>query len=85
MTPDAMLAKGNDYLYGRGVPKDYKQAVDWYRKAIAAGSTAAMTNLGFMYMGRKKYTVTTHPVAAELAFAEAPLTREITAGRPAKN
>lgn len=42
------MARGNDYLFGRGVPRDYQQAVTWYRKAVA-GSTAAMTNLGFMY------------------------------------
>lgn len=49
LAPEAMMARGNDYLFGRGVPRDYQQAVTWYLKAVEAGSRAAMTNLGFMY------------------------------------
>ena len=34
MAPEAMMASGNDYLFGQGVPEDYQQAVTWYRKAV---------------------------------------------------
>ena len=45
-----MQDKGYDYYVGRnGVPRDYKQAVVWYRGAAEAGNALGMTNLGFMY------------------------------------
>jgi TIR domain/AAA domain, putative AbiEii toxin, Type IV TA system/Sel1 repeat len=44
-----MKEKGDDYYFGRGVARDDKQAVIWYRKATDAGNAAAMNNLGFMY------------------------------------
>src|SRR6185503_1652521 len=34
---------------GRGLPQDYKQAADWYRKAANAGVDSAQLNLGAMY------------------------------------
>ena len=54
--PDAMIDLGLDYYRGEGVPKDYKQAVDWFRKAAEAfrkaaeaGNTLGMVYLADMY------------------------------------
>ena len=33
------------YQYGRGVPKDYKEAVRWYRKAAAQGNEKGQKHL----------------------------------------
>ena len=37
------------YDNGTGVPQDYAQAVEWYRKAAGQGNAAAQYNLGLMY------------------------------------
>ena len=37
------------YANGIGVPQDYAQAVEWYRKAAEQGHAGAQTNLGLMY------------------------------------
>ena len=37
------------YRNGRGVLKDYKEALKWYRKAANQGYASGQTNLGFMY------------------------------------
>ncbi|MGZ8942198.1 MAG: tetratricopeptide repeat protein, partial [Methylobacter sp.] len=37
------------YANGRGVPKDEREAVAWYRKAAEQGDAAAQYNLGWMY------------------------------------
>lgn len=37
------------YARGQGVPQDYKQAAEWYRKAAEQGVAAAQYNLGVMY------------------------------------
>ena len=37
------------YEQGRGVPQDYNQAVDWYRKAAEQNEAAAQYSLGLMY------------------------------------
>ena len=37
------------YDNGRGVQKDYAQAVKWYRKAAEQGDAMAQGSLGFMY------------------------------------
>ena len=37
------------YDYGRGVAKDYAEAVRWYRKAAEQGNANAQYNLGLMY------------------------------------
>ncbi|MDO9312787.1 MAG: tetratricopeptide repeat protein [Nitrosomonas sp.] len=37
----------------KAVPQDYKQAVDWYRKAAAQGDAGAQYNLGVMYFEGK--------------------------------
>ncbi len=40
------------YMYdqGQGVPQDYEQAIDWYRKAAEQGYAEAQCNLGSMYV-----------------------------------
>jgi TPR repeat protein len=40
---------GQIYLSGRGVPKDYTEAVRWFRQAAAGGNPAGMFHLGQMY------------------------------------
>ena len=37
------------YAKGQGVAQDYGQARQWYEKAAAVGSAAAMQNLGVLY------------------------------------
>jgi len=37
------------YEKGKGVLKDYKEAVKWYRKAADQGIAMAQNNLGWMY------------------------------------
>jgi len=41
---------GRLYQRGRGVPKDYAQALAWYRKAVDQGEPFAEGHLGGMYM-----------------------------------
>ena len=40
---------GDLYYNGQGVPQDYTQAADWYRKAAEQGNAAAQAHLGFAY------------------------------------
>src|SRR5208283_2949728 len=45
--PAALEAlKGDDHYLGRGVGKDYEEALKWYRKAADQGNAAAQYNLG---------------------------------------
>ncbi|RJX32879.1 MAG: hypothetical protein C4525_09730, partial [Desulfarculus sp.] len=37
------------YYHGRGVPRDYKQALYWFRKAAEQGHADAQFNLGILY------------------------------------
>jgi TPR repeat protein len=37
------------YAQGEGVPRDYTEAVKWYRLAAAQGDAFAQFNLGVMY------------------------------------
>src|SRR5882724_1758788 len=48
-TASAQYNLGNIYLSGRGVPRDYKEAVKWFRKAADHGEVDAQSNLGYMY------------------------------------
>ena len=41
--------KGNAYYWGREVPQDNRQAVEWYRKSAEQGNPIAQSNLGTMY------------------------------------
>ncbi len=38
-----------DYLYGRGVPVDYRQAEKWYLKSAGQGLAAGQRCLGYLY------------------------------------
>jgi TPR repeat protein len=47
--PRAQLNLGLMYLKGQGVPQDYGQALQWYRRAADQGDARAQYNLGLMY------------------------------------
>lgn len=44
-----MQILGSAYFYGRGINKDQKNALEWYRKAAEAGDVYGMTCLGYCY------------------------------------
>ena len=46
---DAQIRLGNMYLDGDGVPQDFAEAAQWYRKAAERGLAEAQYKLGFMY------------------------------------
>jgi TPR repeat protein len=46
---DAEQKLGGMYYYGRGVPQDYAQALQWYRKAADQGDPKAQYGIGYMY------------------------------------
>ena len=46
---NAQYLLGAMYSLGKGVPKDYKEAVKWYRLAADQGLANAQYNLGVMY------------------------------------
>lgn len=46
---DAQFHVGLIHAKGQGIPKDDKQAVDWFRKAAEQGHREAQTKLGYMY------------------------------------
>lgn len=56
MSAEKYYKKGEDYYYGRGVKKNYEEAVKWYRLAAEKGNSSAQNNLGWMY--QKGYGVT---------------------------
>jgi TPR repeat protein len=41
------------YAEGAGVPRNYDEAMKWYRKAAEQGEAFAQSNLGFMYENGK--------------------------------
>ena len=50
MNAEELLDKGTDYLHGfGGVDEDYEQAMNYFVKALEAGSIKAMNEIGFMY------------------------------------
>src|ERR1700686_5757150 len=46
--PQAQFNRGTDYWYGDGVPQDYVEAANWYRKAAERGYAEAQYRLGQM-------------------------------------
>jgi TPR repeat protein len=46
---DAQTNLGLLYYFGRGVPKDYTKAREWFEKAAAQGHADAQYNLGMLY------------------------------------
>lgn len=47
----AMMALGAMYAGGRGVPKDYVEALRWYREAARYGRSDAIYRIGLIYEG----------------------------------
>jgi TPR repeat protein len=48
---EAQTRIGRAYWQGAGVPKDYVQAVFWFRKAAEQGNATAQVSLGILYDG----------------------------------
>src|SRR5580704_17732565 len=46
--PQAQYNRGTDYWYGSGVPQDYVEAANWFRKAAEGGYAEAQNRLGQM-------------------------------------
>jgi len=64
----AHLILGELYFYGEdGFPKDQKEAVKWYRKAIDGGSIRAMNSLAWRLATSPDATVRNGPEAVTLA------------------
>ena len=47
---NAQYRLGSLYYHGQGVPRDLKQAAEWYKKAAEQGNTPAQAALGNMYL-----------------------------------
>ena len=47
---NAQIALGTMYYTGKGLPQNYGEALKWFRRAADQGSSAAMHNLGEMYL-----------------------------------
>ena len=46
--PQTQFNRGTDYWYGNGVPQNYAEAVNWFRKAAEQGYAPAQYRLGEM-------------------------------------
>jgi len=46
---NAQVRLGYMYQLGKGIPRDYKEALKWYRKAVEQGNADAQYQLGVMY------------------------------------
>ena len=75
--PDAQHLLGLMYYMGRGVPRDYKQALQWHLKAAEQGKADAQYVVGAMYYTGnavpqdQKHAVTWFRKAAEQGHGEA--------------
>lgn len=47
----AMMALGAMYAGGRGVPKDYRESLNWYKEAARYGRSDAMYRVGLIHEG----------------------------------
>ena len=47
--PESQFRLGSIYFHGKGVPKDYVEAVRWYRKSAEQGDAKGQYSLGYMY------------------------------------
>src|SRR6266851_3400760 len=66
----AQYLLGTDYLTGKGVAQDFKEAMRWYSAASAQGSADAQFSLGYLYeQGKGVSRVYGHAVAAYTAAA----------------
>ena len=51
------------YANARGVPRDYAEAVKWFRRAVDRGHASARSQLGMMYamgLGLERDDITAH-------------------------
>jgi TPR repeat protein len=46
---ESQFRLGSMYYHGKGVPKDYVEAVHWYRESAEHGNAKAQYNLSYMY------------------------------------
>jgi TPR repeat protein len=75
--PMAQYLLGTMYAWGRGVPKDYKQTLVWYRKSAELGLPMAQDTLGTMLANGagtakdKKQAVKWFKLAAAQGYAKA--------------
>jgi TPR repeat protein len=60
----AMVELGMDYVFGRGVPRDYQKANSWLRKASDGGDPAGTNNLGVLYANGYGTAVDFHQAAS---------------------
>lgn len=63
-SPKAQTWVGDVYVFGRGVPQDFRQAYKWYRLAATQGNSDAQTYLGGIY--RDGAGVAPDPVKAHM-------------------
>jgi TPR repeat protein/serine/threonine protein kinase len=49
LDPVVQFNRGSAYFNGEGVPRDFQQAMHWFRKAAEQGHKVAQFNLGVMY------------------------------------
>lgn len=63
-SPKAQTWVGDVYVFGRGVPQDFRQAYKWYRLAAGQGHSDAQTYLGGIY--RDGAGVVQDPVRAHM-------------------
>jgi TPR repeat protein len=73
-----LLELGHIYKDGKGVPKDYGEAVKWYRLASIRGEAYAQYSLGFMYM--QGWGVLQDNVQAHMWFNIAAANGDVTSG-----
>lgn len=52
----AQNSLGVYYVKGQGVPQNYNEAANWFRRAAEQGNATAQYNLGFLYAGGKGVT-----------------------------
>ena len=60
----AMVELGMDYVFGRGVPRDYHKANSWLRKASNARDPVGTNNLGVLYANGYGTAVDYHQAAS---------------------
>ena len=63
----AQFSLGVSYREGKGVPRDYAQAVSWWRKSAGQGYASAQSALGFMYANGQGVPRTTHGLLSGIA------------------
>ena len=49
--PESQLKIGQSYMIGENIPKDYREAMNWFKKSADLGNAEAMKNIGSIYYG----------------------------------